>query len=72
MRPLRSFFGGIYLNGIDIREYDYQQLVAGIADEAVFLYPAKIDFVDAILPFQQPFHNHLLHVDVQHLFRILM
>ena len=28
-------------------------LVAGIADEAVFLYPAKINFVDDILMFQR-------------------
>ena len=28
-------------------------LIAGIADEAVFLYPAKIDFFDDILMFQR-------------------
>ena len=28
-------------------------LIAGIADEAVFLYPAEIDFVDDILTFQR-------------------
>ena len=28
-------------------------LVAGIADEAVFLYPAKIDFVDDIFAFER-------------------
>ena len=28
-------------------------LIAGIADEAVFLYPAEIDFVDDIFPFER-------------------